>query len=232
MKKILITGANRGIGLELVKQLVDAGEFVFAGCRNPENAMQLQDLANIHVDRVAVVALDVTNDASVAAAKTAVAAQTDHLDIIINNAGILVPNETVANFDPGEMDKTFQVNVIGPMRIISQFVDLLQRGNEPKLVNVSSQLGSLEKMQTMNWGDYSYNASKAALNMLTRKLSHELSNIVVITLHPGWVQTDMGGKSAAITIPDSARGIIEVIRNLRPQDTNKFYTYAGVEHPW
>ena len=232
MKKILITGANRGIGLELTKQFVQAGEFVFAGCRNPEGAKQLQDLAKTHADRVAVVALDVMKDESVVAAKTAVSAQTNHLDIIINNAGILVPNETVSNFDPQAMEKTFQVNVIGPMRIISQFADLLQQGSDPKLVNVSSQLGSLEKMQSMNWGDYSYNASKAALNMLTRKLSHELSKIVVITLHPGWVQTDMGGKSAAVTVPDSARGIIKVIRNLTPQDTNKFYTYAGVEHPW
>ncbi len=201
MKNILITGANRGIGLELTKQLVEAGEFVFAGCRNPESAMQLQDLASTHADRVTVIALDVTNDMSVAAAKTAVSAQTDHLDIIINNAGILVPNETVANFDPREMEKTFQVNVIGPMRIISQFVDLLQRGNEPKLVNVSSQLGSLEKMQTMNWGDYSYNASKAALNMLTRKLSHELSRIVVITLHPGGCKRTWVAKAQPLLSP-------------------------------
>ena len=205
MNTILITGANRGIGLELTRQLLQRGDRIFAGCRQPEKAAALQDLQRTYGDQLAIVQIDVMDDESVAAAKTAVSTQTDHLDILINNAGVLVPNETLADFDPAKMDLTLQVNVIGPMRVTAQFVDLLRKGQNAKLINVSSQLGSIQKM-TGSWGEYSYNSSKAALNMLSRMLSHDLrgDGVTVIALHPGWVQTDMGGQNAAVTVPDSA----------------------------
>lgn len=233
MRQVLITGANRGIGLELTRQYVRRGDFIFACCREPQDADELQALSREYPDRINIVALDVVDENSVVAAKTAVSAQTDYLDILINNAGINISGDRLDANHPAKLERTLQVNTIGPMRVTIHFVDLLRRGSAAKLINVSSQLGSLLAMER-RWGNYSYNASKAALNMLTRHLAHDLRSdgITVIALHPGWVQTDMGGSSAAVSIPDSAHGIICVIDGLTLADTNKFYTYAGKEHQW
>ena len=118
------------------------------------------------------------------------------------------------------------------MRVTAQFVDLLRRGSTPKLLNISSQLGSLRRARAD--GLYSYNASKAALNMITRMLALDLERdgITVVTIHPGWVQTDMGGSQATVTVPDSAAGIIRLAENLTMADTNKFFAHTGEEMPW
>ena len=233
MKKVFITGANRGIGLELTRQLLANGDFVIATCRQPAKAVGLHALTETFADQLMIQQLDVTNDDSVAAAKTAVSHKVTSLDMLINNAGILYDQEVLANFDSAKMAHTFNVNVIGVMRVVSQFIGLLRQGNQPQIINISSQLGSmLENAQ--NTGRYSYNSSKAALNMITRKLVHDTKedNITVISMHPGWVQTDMGGKSATLSIPESAQGILNVINRLTLADTGKFYVYSGEEHPW
>jgi NAD(P)-dependent dehydrogenase (short-subunit alcohol dehydrogenase family) len=233
MKQILITGANRGIGLELTRQLLARGERVLATCRQPVQAAALQDLRNQFGDRLLILPLDVSDDISVRAAKTAVNNVVDRLDLLINNAGILVGGETLSNFDPANMQRSHDVNAVGVMRVVTQFVDLLRLGQEPKVVNISSQLGSLQKVRPQ-WGRYSYNSSKAALNMVSRMLSFDLQEdgIALVVLHPGWVQTDMGGAHAAVTAQDSAAGILQVADNLTLDNTGMFYTYAGQEHPW
>ena len=131
------------------------------------------------------------------------------------------------------MQHTFDVNSTGTMRVITQFLPFLEKGDAAKIVNISSQLGSLQTM-TRKWGRYSYNSSKAALNMLTRMFAFDLEDkgIAVICIHPGWVQTDMGGTSADITPTESASGILSVIDNLTLAETGQFYTYAGDEHLW
>ena len=233
MKNILITGANRGIGLGLTHQLLIQGNHVFATCRQPARADALQALEDSFSEQLTILALDVTDDESVAAAETAVSAQISSLDILINNAGILFRDETFANFDPELMHKSFDVNVVGVMRVATRFAKLLRQGTEPQMINVSSQLGSLQEMER-NKGLYSYNASKAALNMVTRKLAHDLhdAGITVIALHPGWVQTDMGGKGATITVSESIQGILALSDRLNIEDTGKFYTYSGEPHRW
>lgn len=233
MQQVLITGANRGIGFELTRQLVERGECVFATCRHPEKAATLQTLKASFPAKLALIALDVTSDISVAEAATAVTQKTNHLDMLINNAGILYNNETLANLDPTIMQHTFDVNVFGVMRVITQFLPLLRKGEKPKLVNISSQLGSLQKANP-SWKKYSYNSSKAALNMLTRMMSFEFERdgIAVTAVHPGWVQTDMGGPGAAITPPESAAGILQVADKLTLANTGKFYTYSREEHLW
>ena len=232
MNHVLITGAGRGIGFELTRQLLARGERVFAGCRQPHQAKPLQELEITYGRQLTIVRLDVTDDATLLSARTAVAEETDHLDWLINNAGILVRGETLANFDPEVMKRTFDVNATGPLRVAARFVELLRQGTEPKLLNISSQLGSLHRAKA--GGLYSYNASKAALNMLTRMLAHDLQpdGITVVPVHPGWVQTDMGGSHAAVTPADSAAGILRLADKLTPEDSNKFYTYSGEEHPW
>ena len=147
MKQILITGANRGIGLEMTRQFVQRGDFVFAGCRQPEQADDLQALSRKFPQQLSIVALDVVNDDSVAVAKTAVSSQTNHLDILINNAGINISGDRLDSNQPAILERTLQVNTIGPMRVITQFVDLLRRGTDAKLINISSQLGSLAAME-------------------------------------------------------------------------------------
>jgi NAD(P)-dependent dehydrogenase (short-subunit alcohol dehydrogenase family) len=233
VKQALITGANRGIGLELTRQLLTRRDRVIATCRQPAQAIALQDLTNEFGDRLLILPLDVSDDASVRAAKTAVSGRVKSLDMLINNAGILIGSETLSNFDSAIMQRSFDVNAVGVMRVVTQFVDSLRLGRDPKVVNVSSQLGSLQKMRRQ-WGRYSYNSSKAALNMISRMLSFDLQEdgIALVVLHPGWVQTDMGGVHAAVSSQDSAAGILQVADSLTLATTGKFYTYAGEEHPW
>ena len=233
MSNVLITGANRGIGLELTRQILNKGDRVFATCRKPAQADGLHSLADTFQEQLTILPLDVTDDEMAIGVRTAVSTQTPSLDLLINNAGILYRGERIDNFEPAKMLRTFDVNVVGAMRVVAQFVDLLRLGTNPRIINISSQLGSLLAMDR-NWGDVSYNSSKAALNMVTRKLAHDLAGdgIAVIAIHPGWVQTDMGGPNAAISSPDSAQGILAVAGSLTLEHSGKFYTYSGGEHPW
>jgi len=233
MKNILITGANRGIGLEMARQLLTQGERLIATCRQPMKADALQALDEQFPEQVTILPLEVTNTASIQAAYNASQRIISHLDVLINNAGILDGNETLATFDPDVMQQTFDVNTIGPMRVVTQFLPLLRNAEQAKIINITSQLGSLQAM-TRNWGRYSYNGSKAALNMLTRMLSNDLKEegISVICIHPGWVQTDMGGANASISPSESAAGILTIINDLTLAQNGRFYTYTGEEHIW
>jgi NAD(P)-dependent dehydrogenase (short-subunit alcohol dehydrogenase family) len=233
MKQTLITGANRGLGLELTRQLLVRGDRVIATCRQPERAQVLQQWKSQYGDRLHIVALDVTDDDAALAARAEIESTVDRLDMLINNAAILIRTETLANFDSAVMQRTFDINVTGVMRVTTHFLDLLRQGREPKLINISSQLGSLQKMRP-NWGRYSYNSSKAALNMVTRMLSFDLQDmgIAVRVIHPGWVQTDMGGAHAAVPPQDSAAGILRLAEDLTLDNTGRFYVYSGEEHPW
>lgn len=232
MLRILITGANRGIGLALTQQYLQRGERVFATCRQPAEAAALAELAAAYPDRLSALPLDVTDDATIDSAAEAVATQVDGLDLLINNAGFFPKGETIGSLDAATMLHTFHVNAVGPIMVVQRFLGLLRAGRAAKVVNISSQLGSLNR--NTGKGYYSYNSSKAALNMLTRVLAHDLraDGIVVVTTHPGWVQTRMGGKGAAITPTESARGLIALTDRLTMADTNKFYTWEGREHPW
>jgi NAD(P)-dependent dehydrogenase (short-subunit alcohol dehydrogenase family) len=130
------------------------------------------------------------------------------------------------------MLEVFRVNAVGPMIVSQVFLDLLREGRNPKIVNMTSQMGSLETKQ--EGGYYSYSSSKAALNMITRLLSFDVQpdGVIVAALHPGWVRTDMGGEHATLTPQESVRGLLEVINRLTADDSGKFYTWEGREHPW
>lgn len=232
MRHILITGANRGLGLELTRQTLDRGDHVFATCRHPEEAHALRALNDVHAAQLSILSLDVTDEASIIAAEEMVRTQTDHLDILINNAGVNPRGERLGDLDAETLLHTFHVNSVGPMMVAQRFLDLLRAGERSKIVNISSQMGSL--IQKKSGGSYSYCTSKAALNMLTRALAFDLRSegIIVVAMHPGWVRTDMGGSHAPLSPAESVSGMLRVIDKLKPTDTGRFLTWRGRKHPW
>jgi NAD(P)-dependent dehydrogenase (short-subunit alcohol dehydrogenase family) len=235
MTRILITGANRGIGLEIVRQYANLDtNHIFATCRQPDAAADLQALAADHVGRITILPLDVTDPSSIGAAAAAVADQVDGLDLLINNAGINPPGET-QTFDAIDADQllfVLQVNAAGPLLVAQAFAELLRAGVRPVIVNVSSQMGSLQR--GMSSGYYGYRSSKAALNMITRCMAADLrsAGVLVVTVHPGWVQTDMGGSNATLTPVESAQGLIALFDGLTTADTGGFFNWDGSPHPW
>jgi len=233
MQTVLITGANRGLGLEFTRQLLSEGAHVFAGCRHPENALELQKLSTEY-KRLNVLRLDVTNENTIAAAVRTINLEVGSLDLLINNAGIYPRGETPQTITAETLLYAFHVNAVGPLIVAKYCLDLLERGNDPKIVNISSKMGSLWWKEKEGGGDYSYCSSKAALNMLSRTLALDLreKGIIVVMLNPGWVKTDMGGPEADLTPTESVRGMLKVIKGLTLDQSGKFLTTEGEEFPW
>ncbi len=232
MKRVLITGANRGVGLELALQCAERGDRVFAGCRSPEKAAALEEISVKYPGRVNILPLEVTDEQSIAQCAANVAAEVDGLDILFNNAAIHMGDEHLSEVKADVLLKTIHVNAVGAVLVAKDFLSLLKKGNDPKLVNVSSEAGSIEKMA--HFRGYNYYGSKATMNMYTRSLAWdpETEGITVISIHPGWVRTDMGGPDAHISATQSAGGLLKVTDGLTPEDNGKFYTWEGVEFPW
>lgn len=233
MQKVLITGSNRGIGLGLVKQALANGDVVFAACRKPEDAKDLQMLTSQYGDQLHIIQLDVSDEASIAASVDAVQQHTDSLDILINNAAIN-PREKSGRFGKLDMDTVSQVlhvNCTGPMIVAQTYYPLLKQGDTPRIVMLSSGMGSISGT---SGGSYAYRMSKAAINMAARNLSIDLRSdgIIAIAMDPGWVQTDMGGPGASITVDTSASGQWDVINGLRMADTGGYRRYDGGRHEW
>lgn len=235
MERVLITGANRGIGLALARQYLARGDRVFAAVRRPDAAADLHTLAAQYGDRLFITALDVRDVDSIAACADAVRARTDALDILLNNAGInpeYDPYETFGRLEAAAMLEVLHTNSVAPMLVAQAVYDLLKRGDRPRIANFSSDMGSLT--WKTSGGSLSYCASKAALNMFTRGLAPTAirDGVIAIALDPGWVQTDMGGPGAEITPDASAMGIINVLDNLTRADAGRYLNYAGDENPW
>ena len=236
MQNYLITGANRGIGLELTRLLLTQGRArVFATCRAPERADNLNELAGDNPDKVTVLQLDVNDEASIAAAVQAVSAAAAFLDVLINNAGIFPKGDHASrglgNLTSEALSELITTNAVSPLIVTQACRDLLQLAENPRVVMISSGLGSV---QATRGGPYGYRMSKAAMNMAARVLAFdsEMSGITTITTHPGWVQTDMGGAGADITATDSAAGLLALISGLTPADNGRFFRYDGVELDW
>ena len=229
----LVTGANRGIGLELVRQLLARGEHVFAACRQPDTAAALHDLQTLYVrDHLEIVQLDVTDPSSITACYAEVQQYTGVLDVLINNAGIGGSQEVLGNITQETLLKTYTVNAAGPILVAQQFLPMIKAGTAKKIINVSSGAGSIS---TRNQGSmYAYCASKTALNMHNKNLSLAVAEfgITAIVLNPGWVKTDMGGPGAQIMPEESVTGILKVLDLLTPEDNGKFINYTGGEIPW
>lgn len=228
MATVLITGANRGIGLEMVKLYAARGDTVLACCRNPGAA---SELAGVGGD-VEIHPLDVADGASVAALADTLSGRT--IDTLINNAGILGPDyedQTATKIDFDGWLETLAVNTVGPVRVMHALLDNLRASDHPRLVTITSQMGALSLDMTMGYG---YCASKAGLNKFMKLAAIDLRDegIHVCVIHPGWVQTDMGGKEADITPQASAAGIVETIDKLDAGTTGSFWKWNGEVHDW
>ncbi len=226
--KVVVTGANRGIGLEFVKQLAARGDAVVATARNPEAADALNALAASSDGEVTVTQLDVTDADSLAAFVGGL----DAVDLLINNAGIYPRSGGIGELDFDAVVRGFEVNAIAPLRLVNAMLGALRKGSGAKIVNVSSQMGSIT--DNSSGGAYAYRGSKAALNMLTRSLAHDLrpEGISAAVIHPGWVQTDMGGPNAKITTEQSVSGMLEQIDALDTQRSGDFLNWNGNDLPW
>jgi len=238
MQRVLITGAGRGIGLELARQYAERGDRVLAGCRDIERAPDLRALVDQHSGQVSVLPLEVTDHASLAAAVRQAHEEVEALDVLINNAAVN-PGDTTVDGPDGQRlldDRStltiFNVNVVAPVRVAQAFLKLLIAGTIPRVVNISSGAGSLT--YNTKGGDYSYGASKAALNMVTRTYAWNVRDqgITAVMIDPGWVKTDMGGPEADLEPAESGQGLVTVIDGLTPQDTGRFLRYDGSEVPW
>ncbi|MGI9281831.1 MAG: SDR family oxidoreductase [Endozoicomonas sp.] len=228
METVFITGANRGIGLELTRQFLASGRNVIAACRDVAQASQLRELAPS--PELELVELEVTSQESLNQLSEKLDGRT--IDIVINNAGVFGPYDTAAEFnDVQGWLNTFSVNTIAPMQVTSVLLPNLKASEKPKVITVSSQMGSLHREVQ---GALAYRTSKAAVNKAMQILSLELNehDMIVCPVHPGWVQTDMGGDEADITVAESATGLIQVIDALEMEDSGKFWTWQGKEHPW
>ena len=221
---ILITGANRGLGLELARQYSAAGWHVIGTARKPESAKELA-ATGAHV-----VPLDVTDQASVDRMAKGLADRP--IDVLINNAGIQPLMWKLAEIDIETYEKALSVNTVGPVRTTLSLLPNLRSGKGRKIINITTDVSSIAG--NTEGGFYGYRESKAALNMFTKSLASELApeGFVCIVLHPGWVRTDLGGPNAPLGVQESVSGMRSVIEALQPSDNGSFLTYAGEQLPW
>lgn len=226
MPTLLITGANRGIGLALLQSFAGSGWRIHAACRQPDKAKALKAVeGDITLHRV-----DVTDGLRVAGLARELADEA--VDLLINNAGIYGPRTGFGETDYDDWLKVLAVNSLAPLRMVERFAEHVGRSERKQIVNVSSKMGSIAGRSS--GGDYIYRSSKAALNSVTKGLAFDLQDagITVISVHPGWVRTDMGGQSADIAAEESAAGLRRVIDGLTPADSGKFFNFDGEEIPW
>ena len=227
--RVIITGGNRGIGLGLTAHFLASGAQVDATARQPSQADELQALAAAHPGRLKIAALDVNDDAQVAgwAGK-----QSGAIDLLINNAGISgPPTGTVDACDFAAGHQVIDTNAFGPLRVARALYPQLCRPGA-KVVNISSLMGSIG--DNKGGGAYFYRMSKTALNMASQCLALQWAEvgIIVAVVHPGWVQTRMGGAQAPVSVADSVAGIANVTAGLTPQTSGQFFNFDGRILPW
>ncbi|TWI05799.1 NAD(P)-dependent dehydrogenase (short-subunit alcohol dehydrogenase family) [Luteimonas cucumeris] len=231
----LVTGANRGLGLEFVRQLLARGDRVVATCRHPGKAAALNALTGEHPGRLHVLPLDVTDPK----AHAELARELDlldedgaraRLDLLVNNAGVLHSGERFGRVGAANLEDSFRTNAMGPFLLTQALADRL--GDDARVANLSSELGSIAGVG--RFGTPSYNISKAALNMATALLAKALAerSIVVMALHPGWAQTDMGGDNANVPVVDAVAGLLRVIDELSHERSGSFLDWQGRSLPW
>jgi len=232
MTTVLITGSSRGLGLEWVRQCAARGWRTIATCRDPEQALDLRTLA-AQDPRVRVDRLDVTAPDQIAA--LAAALQGEALDLLINNAAVYFEHwgrDLIGSIDYESWQETLRVNTLGPMRVTEAFLPHLARGNRPLVLTISSDMGSIARIDTPR--NYAYRSSKAALNAAMHGLALELRplGIGVLLVHPGWVRTRMGGPSAGTMPEASVAAMLALVDGFELGMSGAFLRLDGTALPW
>jgi NAD(P)-dependent dehydrogenase (short-subunit alcohol dehydrogenase family) len=230
MTTVLITGANRGLGFEFVRQYAKDGARVFACARVPGEAKALLDLAAASNGKVTIHPLDVASDASVAHLRGELG--DEPIDILIANAGVYGgDHQRAGDIDFTAWQRTLNINTLGPVRVLEALRPNLAKGREKKVIAITSGMGSTARH---DGAALIYRSSKAALNNAMRGVSLALAGegLIVVPMHPGWVKTDMGGRGATLTPEESIAAMRRVIAGLKPSDSGRYVNYDGAEIPW
>lgn len=243
-KIALVTGGNKGIGLETVRQLAQKGIKVYLGARDQDRGQQaIETLKSENLSNVVLVKLDMADASTFQGVRELIEDEEGKLDILVNNAGIQIEDptwsaNTATNIAPDVLRKTFEVNFFGLVELTNTILPLLKKSEAGRIVNLSSILGSLQlhteaDNPLYNTKALAYNASKAALNMYTIHLAHALqdTNIQANSAHPGWVKTDMGTDAAPMQVSDGAKTSIELALTT-DESVNGKYIHLGEELPW
>jgi NAD(P)-dependent dehydrogenase (short-subunit alcohol dehydrogenase family) len=230
MPTALITGVNRGLGLEFIRQYASAGWTVIGTCRDPESAGEARALADAHAN-LRLYPLDVTDSAAVQALADEL--EGTAIDVLILNAGVMGKKSLVlGELDPADFLQVLNVNVVAAAMCLQAFRSHVAMSEQRKIIGIGSFLGSIGS--DSDGGLYSYRAAKAGIHAVMHAASNDLrdAEIIALPMHPGWVQTDMGGPDALISTAESIAGMIRVIDGLTPQDSGRLQTYSGEELPW
>jgi len=230
MATVLVTGVNRGLGLEFLKQYAEAGWTVIGTCRDLSQAVEASRIAD-ESGSVELYPLEVTDADSVAHLADSLSQRS--IDVLILNAGVMgAASLALENLDPDDFLHSLRVNTVMPALMIQAFREAVKRSEHRLIVGMSSILGSIA--ENADGGLYSYRASKAGLNAVLRSASHDLRSdgITVLAMHPGWVQTDMGGENALINTAESIAGMRDVIDKATAQMSGSFVSYEGKQLPW
>jgi NAD(P)-dependent dehydrogenase (short-subunit alcohol dehydrogenase family) len=231
-RRIVITGANRGLGLEFVRQWLLRGERVLALQRSRQPSAALESLQREH-EALQVASCDVSSDEDVQKAAEETERSLGAVDLLVNNAGIYgARSRGMEEVDLEEMQRVFEVNALAPLRVTRAFRALLEHGARPAVVHVTSLMGSIA--DNSSGGSWAYRASKAALNMVNRNIAHDLdgAGIPSVAIHPGWVRTDMGSDAAPLSSEESVSAMIATIDELKPGQSGKMIDRFGEPIPW
>ncbi len=232
MKTVLITGANRGIGLEFVRQYAVEGWCVLACCRDVAGSTQLNKLAVQFVNQVTVYSLDVAMHEQIEGLSEELADVS--IDLLINNAGVY-PTSRSDGFGATDYDawaRAFHINTMAPLKMAESFIPQISKSHLKTIITITSKMGSVA--DNRGGGSYVYRSSKAAVNMVIKSLAIDLAptGVISVLLHPGWVRTDMGGSNGLISTEQSVAGMRQVISNLKPENSGEFYAFDGQVVPW
>jgi len=232
METTLITGANRGIGLEFSRQLAEDGWCVLACSRDLEKSDALNKLAAEYPERITLYALDVTDHGQIEKLSQTLANKP--IDLLINNAGVF-PDINDRSFGQTDYDSwahAFLVNTMAPLKMAEEFIAQITQSSRKTIVTITSKMGSVA--DNGRGGSYIYRSSKSAVNMVIKSIAIDLksNDIISVLLHPGWVRTDMGGPSGLISVEQSVSGMLSVIREVTSADSGKFIAYDGQIIPW
>jgi NAD(P)-dependent dehydrogenase (short-subunit alcohol dehydrogenase family) len=228
-KHWVVTGAGRGIGLALTMEILKVGDAVTALARNINDKKDLQRLLKEDPVRMRGFECDVTKEIDLD--RVVKQLEGKPVDVLINNAGVYKDGGgAFEDLDAKILAETFETNVLGPFMAAQTFLPNLQKSKNPVVANITSQMGSVA--DNKSGGAYAYRISKAALNMFTKNLSYDLKNGIVLSVHPGWVKTDMGGAQAPTEKSESANGIVKLIRESTSKNSGHFYNFKGEELEW